>query len=235
MSGLVVPIILYLYRHVYRILGVKPEKPVYSWKRAYHFMTGVLLAGALALLGFVIAVYQGWIVIERWHTPDYWFVALLINMIIAFLYEALPEELALRGMLYDVLRYRFAAWAAVLLQTLLFLSVPLAVTQLQVLFGLAPGNTINVSYIILIFCFGICLQLLRLWTQSLWTAIGFHLAYLEITRFVVMPNDGPAIISYNESVFGIGTLFISFGMIVIGGISVSLLILGAKHFLRKRG
>lgn len=144
----------------------------------------------------------------------------------------------MRLMLYDVLRHRFAAWLAVLLQTLLFLSVPLAVIQLQVLFGLAPGNIINISYIyiILILCCGICLQLLRLWTRSLWTAIGFHLGYLEITRFVVMADayGAPPIITYYDSVLGLGGVFISLGMVVVGGIIVSLIILGAKRFIRSR-
>ncbi len=89
----------------------------------------------------------------------------------------------MRGLLYDVLRHRFVAWLAVLLQTMLFLSVPIAVSQIQALVGLAPGNVITMHYIILILCFGICLQLLRLLTGSLWTSIGFHLAYLEIARF----------------------------------------------------
>ncbi|QGH33670.1 CPBP family intramembrane metalloprotease [Gracilibacillus salitolerans] len=232
MSGIVVPIILYLYRYVYRLTG-EPNRPVYSWKSAYHFFTGALLAIGLATFGFIIATSLGWITIEQWHTPDYWFAALLINMVIAFLYEALPEELALRGMVYDVLRYRFAAWLAVLLQTILFLLVPLATVQLQVFFGLSPGNTINAEYIVLISCFGICLQLLRLWTQSLWTSIGFHLAYLEITRVVVMPSSDASILSYNEVESGLGTVFIALGMIIIGGIIFSLFILGAKRFFGK--
>ncbi|MGN8646571.1 lysostaphin resistance A-like protein [Gracilibacillus sp. HCP3S3_G5_1] len=233
MSGIVVPTVWYLYRHFYQITGVKQGKPIYSWKKAYHFFTGVLLAVALASVGIVIASSLGWITIETWHTPDQWLVPLLINIVIAFLYEALPEELALRGLVYDVLRHRFAAWAAVLLQTLLFLSVPLTTTLLQVLVGLAPGNTITISYVMLILLFGICLQLLRLWTGSLWTSIGFHLAYLEITRFVVSANYGANIISYQELFPGLGVIFISLVMIVIGGIVVSLLLLGTKRLLQK--
>ena len=236
MSGLVVPPILYLYQHVYRLTGVKPKKPVYSWKSGYHFITGVLLAIVLASLGFMIATSQGWIIIEQWHTPDHWFAALLINSLIAFLYEALPEELALRGMIYDVLRHRFSTWLAVLFQTLLFVCVPIAVHQIEAIVGLAPGNVINLPYIILILCFGICLQLLRLWTGSLWTTIGFHLAFLEISRFVIFSHgyDAPSIITYHDSLLGLGGVFISFYMIVIGGIIVSLFILGAKRFIRKR-
>jgi len=234
MSGLVIPIILYLYQHVYRMTGDKPITPVYSWKRLYHFFTGVFLAIALASLGFIIAGFQGWLIIENWHLPNQWYGALLINIIFAFFYEALPEELGLRGMLYDVLRQRFATWLSVLLQTLLFVAVTIAVGLIQALVGLTPGVSINIFYIILIFCFGICLQLLRLWTRSLWTSIGFHLAYLEIMRFAISPHQYGVspIITYYESVPGLGVL-ISVGMMIIGGIIISLVILGMKRFIQK--
>ena len=229
-TGLVVPPILYLYQHVYRLTGVKPKKPVYSWKSGYHFITGVLLAIVLTSLGFIIATSQGWIIIEQWHTPDHWFAALLINSLFAFLYEALPEELALRGMLYDVLRHRFSTWLAVLFQTLLFACVPIAVHQMAAIFGSATDESIHLGYIIGILFFGICLQLLRLWTGSLWTTIGFHIAYLEINRFVIGSDD---IVTYHDLVLGAGGGFIVL-MLLIGCIIVSLFILGAKRFIRKR-
>ncbi|MDQ0174669.1 CPBP family intramembrane glutamic endopeptidase [Bacillus chungangensis] len=234
-TGLVVPLILYLYQHVYRLTGVKPKKPVYSWKSGYHFITGVLLAIVLTSLGFMIATSQGWIIIEQWHTPDHWFAALLINSLIAFLFEALPEELALRGMIYDVLRHRFSTWLAVLFQTLLFVCVPIAMALMSGIVGLTFEN-VPLAYIILILCFGICLQLLRLWTGSLWTTIGFHIAFLEINRFVIIGSDeeyNPPIVTYHESVLGAGGL-ITLTMLVIGGIIVSLFILGTKRFIRKR-
>ncbi len=234
MSGLVMPIILYLYQKFYRLTGVKPKTPVYSWKRLPHFISGVILAIALATLGFVIGDFQGWIDFKKWHPSEQWFIALTMNILFAFFYEALPEEFGLRGLLYDVLRYRFAAWLSVIFQALLFVAWTIAVAQIQALVGLAPGVSINLFYIILIFCFGICLQLLRLWTGSLWTSIGFHLAYLEIMRFAVSPHIKglPPIITYHESVPVIGHI-ISVCMMIIGGILVSLVILGAKCFIRK--
>ncbi|MCE5173487.1 CPBP family intramembrane metalloprotease [Paenibacillus profundus] len=234
MSGLVVPIILYLYQRLYRMTGIKPKTPIYSWKRGYHFFTGVLLAIALGAMGFIIASSQGWIVIEKWHAPDQWFVALLINVLFAVLYEALPEELGLRGLLYDVLRHRFPAWLSVLLQTLLFVSVTTAVALFQAFVGLAPGVSLDVSYIVIIFCFGVGLQLLRLWTGSLWASIGFHLTYLEIMRFVVLPHvyGVPPIITYQDSIHGLSFLF-AIAMMQIGSIIVSLVILSAKRLIRK--
>ncbi|MFJ7980595.1 type II CAAX prenyl endopeptidase Rce1 family protein [Lysinibacillus xylanilyticus] len=153
----------------------------------------------------------------------------MINILFAFFMKL--EEIGLRGMLYDVLRYKFVTWLSVLLQTLLIVSVTIAVGQIQVLVGLAPGVSINIFYIILIFCFGICLQLLRLCTGSLWTSIGFHLAYLEIMRCAISPHQFgvPPIITFHESVSGIGVL-ISICMMIIGSIIVSFVILGAKRY-----
>lgn len=237
MSGLVVPIILYLYQRLYRMTGIKPKTPVYSWKRGYHFFTGVLLASGLGVLGFVIASVQGWIVIEKWHAPDQWFAALLINVLFAVFFEALPEELGLRGLLYDVLRHRFPAWLSVFLQTILFVCVTTSVALFQAFVGQTPGLTLNIFYIVVIFCFGIGLQLLRLWTGSLWASIGFHLTYLEIMRFVVLPHGYgggvPPIISYQESAPLLGYL-ISISMIQLGGIIVSLVIISAKRIIRKK-
>ncbi|MCM3340689.1 CPBP family intramembrane metalloprotease [Paenibacillus sp. MER TA 81-3] len=235
MSGLVVPIILYLYQHLYRMTGIKPKTPIYSWKRGYHFFTGVLLAIALGAMGFIIASSQGWIVIEKWHAPDQWFAALLINVVFAVLYEALPEELGLRGFLYDVLRHRFPAWLSVLLQTLLFVAVTTAVALIQAFVGLAPGVSLDISYIVIIFCFGVGLQLLRLWTGSLWASIGYHLTYLEIMRFAILPHvyGVPPIITYQDSVHGLSFLF-AIAMMQIGGIIVSLVILGTKRLIQKR-
>lgn len=235
MSGLVVPIILYLYQHLYRMTGVKPQTPIYSWKRGYHFITGILLAIALAALSFIVASSQGWIVIEKWYPPNQWFTALLINLLFAVFYEALPEELGLRGLLYDVLRHRFPAWLSVLFQTLLFVCVTTAVALIQAFVGLVPGVSIDISYIVIIICFGVGLQLLRLWTGSIWTSIGFHLTYLEIMRFVILPHayGVPPIITYHESEAGIGMLF-AIAMMQIGGIIVSLVILSAQRIIRKK-
>ncbi len=52
MSGLVVPIVLYLYQHVYRMTGNKPSIPVYSWKRLYHFFYWGLLGNCLGFIGY---------------------------------------------------------------------------------------------------------------------------------------------------------------------------------------
>ncbi|MBD8499583.1 CPBP family intramembrane metalloprotease [Paenibacillus sp. CAU 1523] len=233
MTALVVPTILYLYRYVYRITGVKPKVLEYSWTNMYHLFTGMFFAIALTAVGFIILSAQGLIANVQWHAPDQWFAALFINIIIAFLYEAFPEELALRGLLYDVLRHRFTAWLAVPLQMLLFVSVPIFVTQLQVLVGMAPGNIINMGYVITIISFGFVLQLVRLWSGNIWASMGFHIAYLEIMRFVVAKGYGASpILTYHESVPGI--IIIIPAVVILGGGVASLVILGVKHLVQKR-
>lgn len=152
---------------------------------------------------------------------------------IAFLYEAFPEEVVLRGYLYSVLRIRLGRFLSVLFQTILLILFPIALTGLQHLFGMST-MFITPDYIILIFTFGLTLQIIRLLTNNLWASIGFHLAYLEIARFVVPQGEQTyieglqSILKYDELEPGIGTVFlllfmIIFMIIIIG--SIFLLIL----------
>lgn len=83
------------------------------------------------------------------------------------------------------------------------------------------GDQITVDYIILLICFGTTLQLLRNFTQSLWASIGFHLTYLEISRFVILQRE-QRLFTFNESIDGTAELFVLFFMTVVA----SSLILG---------
>ncbi|MBH5316934.1 CPBP family intramembrane metalloprotease [Paenibacillus sp. GSMTC-2017] len=140
----------------------------------------------------------------------------------------------MRGLIYDVLRHRFPAWLAVLFQSLLFLAVPIALTLIQTLIAPIHVFKIDLSYILILFFFGICLQLLRLWTGSLWTSIGFHIAYLEIGRFVLGSREvgAPSILTFHESLLGISS-HISLGMNIIGAIILSIVILSSKRLRLK--
>lgn len=105
MSIIIIPGTLLLYQQLYQQTG-KPKFTSYSFKRSYHFFTGFFLAVTLAVIFLYFADGVGWINIEQWHTPEYWLGFMIMNMLIAFFYEALPEELVLRGLVYDVLKHR---------------------------------------------------------------------------------------------------------------------------------
>lgn len=235
MSVIVVPIIFYLYGQLHKWIG-KPENPAYSLKRAHHLFTGFFFAAGLAVAGLFLAGALDWVEIEQWHEPQYWIGALLLNMLIAFFYEALPEELALRGFVYDVLRQRFTVWLSVLTQTLIFVLFSIGVSLLQVIVGMAAVESLfNIPHMMLLFFFGIALALLRIGTGSLWAAIGFHLGYLAMARFLMMPAEygAPPIVTFTDKIMqGIGaSLLVMF--IVLGAIIIQLLYFGIKRFGKK--
>lgn len=228
MSGIVVPITLYLYQKLFKITGV-PKTTVYSLKRVQHVITGMFLAIVLALIGILIADIFGWIKIQEWYSPEYWGSALLLNAIIAFFYEALPEELVLRGFVFDVLLHRINAWLTVIIQTLVFLAFSIGVSTLQVIIGIAPIESIfNIPHLVLLFFFGLALAFIRLWTGSLWASIGFHLAYLELARFLIMPLEYgvPPIMIFQDTIMrGVGASFIITVMILGANFALLLLII----------
>lgn len=157
----------------------------------------------------------GWTTIIEWHFSVDLLIAVAFNICIAFLYEALPEELSMRGIVYSGLRLRLPAYAAYGAQVLLFVLVPVTVNQLQAWSGMGRGNIINADYVIMLVCFGTVLQLWRSLTGSLWASIGFHLAYLTMARFVILQRER-RILTYNELETGTGPVVIQFGIIIIG-------------------
>lgn len=181
-----------------------------------HLLGGAVLPILLVVCGFIIASQLGWIDIVEWHLSFELFYSILFNVCFAFLYEALPEELTMRGLVYSGLRAKLPAFLAFVGQILLFVLVPVTVNFLQQLVGMEPGVDINADYVILLLAFGTVLQLLR-FTGSLWASIGFHLSYLEISRFVVAQND-LRLLMYAELHEGTGNLFILFTMVILGGI-----------------
>ncbi|EZH65702.1 hypothetical protein DH09_12680 [Bacillaceae bacterium JMAK1] len=201
MSGIVVPTILILYKKMNKSLPT-PRPPAYSMKRAHHFFGGFLLAAGLAFVGLFLASALNLIEINQWNVPNAWIGALLLNLLIAFFYEALPEELALRGLIFDALNHRFAVFLAVLFQTIVFMMMALTVNFLQVLVGMSTFNLffLQLPQLILLFVFGIALALIRIYTGSLWAAIGFHLGYLIMARFLIMPVEygAPPIVSFEN-------------------------------------
>lgn len=105
-----------------------------------------------------------------------------------------------------------ARFLAICTQLILFVLCPIAVTGLQNLFGFGDSQ-ITIGYVMIIFFFGLALQALRLLTNNLWTSIGFHLAYLEIARFIVYQKH--SFLTYEELYPELGAVFLLFFMIIL--------------------
>lgn len=232
MSVIVIPIIMYLYKKLYQRVD-KLEKPALSLAGVLHILTGFIFAVVLAIVGLLTMNGFDWIVLEQWHSPSTWISALLINMLIAFFYEALPEEIAMRGFVYDTLRHKLSVWQSVLVQAFIFLAFSAGVTLLQVMVGMASPESIValIPALILHFFFAIALALMRVWTGSLWASIGFHLGYLMMARFLIMPDEygAPPIMTFQDKIIdGVGAIY-SIMIVILGTIIFLLIWLGINR------
>lgn len=194
-----------------------------------YFLLGAGLVAATAGLAFGLGVALGWLRVASWDVSAATVLALAANVPIAFCYEALPEELTFRGYLYRNLNTRLARWLAALAGVALFVLAPVTVSFLQVVVGMGAGNSVTVDYVILLAGFGFVLQLCRIVTGSLWTGIGFHLAWLELSRYVVAPRAEP-LVRIEDVAPGTSEFLVLF----LGAIIGSSLLLIAWPRLRKR-
>lgn len=193
-SSLAVPLIIMLRCRIDRQSLAGLGLP--SIQESLHTFTlgmGVTIGAASVLFGLGTAM--GWI---RWSTLNVPIFALFLATTapIALLYEALPEELTLRGYAYSSLNARLRRWTALVATIVLFLIVPGISTVvhagvISLLGGTPPMPTIAprgedpVAYFILLTVFGATLALARITTDSLWTSVALHLTFLLINRVVL--------------------------------------------------
>jgi membrane protease YdiL (CAAX protease family) len=163
------------------------------------FGLGVLLTGSAAAVTFSLGAALGWVRFGAisW-TPLLMFAG--VNTPIALLYEALPEELTLRGYAYRNLNARLRRWTAAVGTVALFLIVPAAGSVIGAAIGsilggpvrppsLAPAGDDPIAYLILLTIFGATLIVARIATGSLWTAIASHLTFLTVNRLVLEDSE----------------------------------------------
>src|SRR5690625_2288353 len=194
---------------------------------------GLILPFLLLILGVVTASVLVIVENVRLNLTGSVLVAVGINTITAFLYEAFPEEVFIRGLIFTELRKKFSFVASLFLQPLIFVCIPIIVIALgAILFG--QPFAVGIDYVILLYVFGIALQLYRHYTGVLWASILFHLVYLEATRYIAMGgvyDPEMALITFEESVEGMMTVYLSFLYIII----LSIVILSILIFIdRKR-
>lgn len=190
-SAVAVPLIVLLRRRLdRRTLAGLGLPDLRTGMRDFGLGALVTFGAAAAMLGLGHAL--GWL---RFGAVS-WPVLLTFvagNAVIALFYEALPEELTLRGYAYRNLSAGLRRWTAALCTTLLFLAVPglasVFAAGLATLVG-APAQAISatpagqdpVAYLILLTVFGFALIVARVATGSLWTCIALHLSFLTINR-----------------------------------------------------
>jgi membrane protease YdiL (CAAX protease family) len=187
MSGLVVPGIWWLRARVERrevaSVGLAPT--------ARNFKALLLGFGFVAvpvLLVIITSRLFGWATISV-DTSSAGLSALAIGLITVFLFEALPEELVVRGYIYRNLSAEHARWKASVMSVLLFLTMPiLGVFFQHYVLGMEirinGADSIQLSYLIIMLIFGSFLQYVRVLSGTIWIGIGFHASFVLINRIM---------------------------------------------------
>lgn len=204
LSGLVVVLIVLstrlLGRHRLRDIGV--SVPADGWRA---FVTGLaswlvpaaLAFGVLGLLGFPLTVSA---------PADRFWIVLALLFFAVLLSEAVPEELVFRGYVTAVLAERLHGWWVILVQTALFTLVAVALRG-----GL---DLLNLSLFV---AMGVVLGYLRMETGSVWTTIGFHVAFqtgsqLVLTHDIVefSGSSAHAMLALGAVPFTVAAILVSF-------------------------
>lgn len=193
---------------------------------------GIALPFILLVSGILTAYLFGGIENVRLNLTTNVIIAILINSLTAFMYEAFPEEVFIRGLIFEELHKKYRFIISLILQPLIFICVPIMVMAMASIFFSEPF-TVTIDYFILLFIFGIALQLYRRYTGTLWMSILFHIVYLEVARYISMGgmyNPDVALLEFDETFGGFMTLYLSFLFIVI----LSVVVLSVLLLIDKR-
>ncbi|WP_188194707.1 CPBP family glutamic-type intramembrane protease [Nonomuraea sp. SYSU D8015] len=119
-----------------------------------------------AAAGVAVCLASGWAQIALNGSVSEMLVTAAGLLLLVFVFEAFPEELVFRGYVLRNLAARLGQWPALWSQAVLF-----------TLWGLVNGGENSLSRSVLFFAFAVVAGLLRTMTGSVWTSIGFHLAF----------------------------------------------------------
>ena len=175
--SLVLPMVIIARKHLDKRswLGLRLTSFKEGWK---PFVFGALSYLIPSLLGIIIFVMFGWTTIDFQASFGEFLFAVIVLMILVFMYEALPEELIFRGYFYRNLNHALAKWKAVLAQSGLF-----------VLFALIIGAAPSFDRIVFFFAIGIVIGMVRVTTGNVWSAVGFHLAFQTMQQMFGNPYN----------------------------------------------
>ncbi|OCA86201.1 CPBP family intramembrane metalloprotease [Pradoshia sp. D12] len=187
-----------------------------------RLMVGIALPFILVITGILTAYLFGGIENVSLNLTATVIISILINTATAFMYEAFPEEVFIRGLIFEELHKKFRFIISLILQPLIFICVPVTVMALESIFFSKPF-IITIDYIILLFTFGIALQLYRRYTGTIWMSMIFHVVYLEVARYISMGgmyDQDVALLIFDETFSGFMTLYLSFLFIVVFSVVV---------------
>ncbi len=160
------------------------------------FASGAALWLLPALAGGALCLALGWSTISLVSSPMAILAAVPPLALGVLLFEAFPEELAIRGYAQGLVGRRHAAWVALLAQMLLFVA-----------FAWAVGALSSTRQWMFLPGFALILGYARALSGNVWTSIGVHAAWMT-TAQLLSPGHG------HVSVTGMQTLqFLAFALL----------------------
>lgn len=198
-------------------------------------VVGALVVGAAAALVIGADALAGGVRVVS-ADPSALFAFLLATTVLALLHEALPEELAFRGLTFGACEGR-SRWLAAIATSVLFVLVPPLASGLgtavasMVVPGagparFAPEGQHVVDYLVLLALFGSMLVLLRLLTGSVWACVAAHVAFLLVNRVLLgRPGTGVAV----ELPPGGELLVPAYLLLAIAGLALALALRARRH------
>lgn len=154
----------------------KSEKKIQKkkFKLSKHlklFGVGTLWFAVPALVSLAIASFLGVVTVEAVGVPAETIGTILLVTILVALSEAIPEEIIFRGYIFSKLSEVVSRWVVIVLQAVIFTIFAFAIGALS--------DPLDASFI---FTFGMVLGILRSFTGSVATSIGFHLACMTFQQ-----------------------------------------------------
>ena len=206
-SVLVIPMVIlarrYLDHRSWAGIGLQVPKP--AWR---PFLIGMVAFLVPSAVGLGLALATGWVSLHAQVPVAHilgW-AALLVGLV--FFFEALPEELIFRGYLQRNLTTVLPPWLAAIAQAVLFSAFGAA------LWVASEGWGVLAERGIMFLAMAVVLGLLRIQTGSLWTPIGFHLAFQVVSQTVLgqrvgTDNEPGLMLTAIVSAFVLGTTVVS--------------------------
>ncbi|OLT46335.1 hypothetical protein BJF85_16970 [Saccharomonospora sp. CUA-673] len=206
--GLAVPMVIAARRYLDRrpLAGLGLDNPRRAWR---PFLVGVAAFALPSALGLTAALATGWVDLQPqvpWSTILGWAVLLIV---LVFVFEALPEELIFRGYLQRNLTTVLPPWVAVIGQAVLFTVFGTG------LWVASEGWGVLTERGIMFFAVAVVLGLLHIQTGSLWTPIGFHLAFQVVAQSLLSDrmttsNENALLLAGIASAFVLATTVAAF-------------------------
>lgn len=181
-----------------------------------------LAVGALSFLlpsalGLAIVLGLGWAGVTPLAAPGEILAFLPLLIVLVFLYEALPEELAFRGYIYRAAAERHPRIVAVVAQALLFGLWGAALWSIHL--G-AP----SFERLMLFTAIGFVLGLVRVVTGSVWATVGLHTAFQTVAQLLLNEERGHFTVTGTEA----------FQLVVLGIVPFALATTIAERVYRRQ-